>query len=160
MKLRNKITGQIVDLSKKGLIRSGNDDLIHIYATSHNDNVGYRSLSDLNEEWEDYEEPKYSYCWIDIDGEIEETTSIEDDTVKSMQEIGNYFETREEVEKTVEKLKAWKRLRDKGFRFSGFGIGFDDPHLTVFLVRDWGKFIPKEMWEDEDLKLLFGADNE
>jgi len=30
-------------------------------------------------------------------------------------EIGNYFETKEEAEKAVEKLKAWKRLKDKGF---------------------------------------------
>lgn len=34
-------------------------------------------------------------------------------------EIGNYFETKEEAEKAVEKLKAWKRLKDKGFKFCG-----------------------------------------
>lgn len=34
-------------------------------------------------------------------------------------EIGNYFKTKEEADKAVEKLKAWKRLKDKGFRFDG-----------------------------------------
>lgn len=31
--------------------------------------------------------------------------------------IGNYFETKKAAEKAVKKLKAWKRLKDKGFRF-------------------------------------------
>ena len=29
-------------------------------------------------------------------------------------EIGNYFETKEDAEKVVEKLKAWKRLKETG----------------------------------------------
>ena len=36
---------------------------------------------------------------------------------KFNKETGNYFETKEEAEKAVEKLKSWKRLKDKGLRF-------------------------------------------
>ncbi len=32
-------------------------------------------------------------------------------------EIGNYFETREEAEKAVERLKAWERLKGAGLKF-------------------------------------------
>lgn len=32
-------------------------------------------------------------------------------------EIGNCFQTKEEAEKAVEKLKAWKRLKDSGLKF-------------------------------------------
>lgn len=32
-------------------------------------------------------------------------------------DIGNCFESREEAEKAVEKLKAWKRLKDSGLKF-------------------------------------------
>lgn len=32
-------------------------------------------------------------------------------------EIGNCFQTKEEAEKVVEKLKAWKRLKDNGLKF-------------------------------------------
>jgi hypothetical protein len=43
--------------------------------------------------------------------------------INKLKAIGNYFETKEEVEKAVEKLKAWKRLKDKGLKFEGWGIG-------------------------------------
>ena len=33
-------------------------------------------------------------------------------------QIGNYFETEEEAEKAVEKLKAWQRLKESGFEFT------------------------------------------
>lgn len=32
-------------------------------------------------------------------------------------EIGNCFQTKEEAERAVEKLKAWKRLKDSGLKF-------------------------------------------
>ena len=35
-------------------------------------------------------------------------------------EIGNCFQTKEEAEKVVEKLKAWKRLKDSGLKFKGW----------------------------------------
>lgn len=35
-------------------------------------------------------------------------------------EIGNCFQTKEEAERVVEKLKAWKRLKDSGLKFKGW----------------------------------------
>lgn len=79
----------------------------------------YRSLKELNEEWEDYEKPK-EYYWIDYDGKIK---CFEDlyEWQDKMKQIGNYFETEEEAERAVEKLKAWKRLKDAGFKINSYG---------------------------------------
>lgn len=117
MKLRNRRTGEIatLTLSTNGedMIIMGNDMLAHI-----------TKLSELKD-YEDYEDPKESkepkepkkYWFINSGGETasyyEEDEEPED--TEACKEIGNYFETEEEAEKAVEKLKAWKRLKDKGF---------------------------------------------
>ena len=134
MKLRNKKTGEI-NLGDLHL-----DD--------------FNSLAELNAEWEDYEEPK-KYWRIDCDGEIEdyeyEGTSFE----KDCKEIGNYFETKEEAEKAVEKLKAWKRLKDKGFRFQFWTSSYSGDNISFFI--DWINADSKKEIE-EDLDLLFGGE--
>lgn len=114
MKLRNKKTGEI------GHFTSTNWNEIALIIMDDNgvQLAKYSSLAELNKEWEDYEEPR-EYWYLDVDGEIS-SGNIEDGTVKAMREIGNYFKTKEEAEKAVEKLKAWKRLKDKGFRFLGY----------------------------------------
>lgn len=93
--------------------------------------TNYNSLAELTEEWEDYEEPKENkFYWIDYDGEIvkDGTTPFDNDT-EAMKAIGNWFETEEEAERAVEKLKAWKRLKDKGFRF--LGCDCDDNSIAI-----------------------------
>lgn len=41
-------------------------------------------------------------------------------------EIGNCFQTEEEAERVVEKLKAWKRLKDSGLKFKDWNkINYD-----------------------------------
>lgn len=104
MKLRNKRTGEVKDFA----------------LVVANSGVGDTTLAELNEEWEDCEELK-KYYYITSCGEIThrgyrlwENESIHD---KKRKEIGNYFETEEEAEKAVEKLKAWKRLKDSGISF-------------------------------------------
>lgn len=99
MKLKNKKTGKIVEWF------------------NNTDGIFPNSLAELNEEWEDYEEPT-TYYYISDFGAIREGdvgNFVEDEIVRK--QIGNYFETKEEAEKAVGKLKAWKRLRYKGFRF-------------------------------------------
>ena len=98
MKVRNKKTGEVVIL------------IDHIF-----DN--YKNLAELNEEWEDYKEPKKHYFTIDGDGVLVCRTSGDFLNEGLCKEIGNYFETREEAEQAVEKLKAWKRLKDSGISF-------------------------------------------
>ena len=117
MKLRNKQTGEIATLT---MSNNGESLLLMVDGEMLAYNI---RLSDLGE-WEDYEKPK-EYWYIDADGGL--LCEPSDDRCEfdnKCREIGNYFETKEEAERAVEKLKAWKRLKDKGFRFTSTpGVG-------------------------------------
>ena len=54
MKLRNKKTGEIIDLAKAGLLKSDNNNHIIVYPEGTLKYYAYNSLAELNEEWEDY----------------------------------------------------------------------------------------------------------
>lgn len=139
MKLRNKKTGEIIDLTTKRLnINSGSK------------NYGFNSLAELNEEWEDYEEPK-EYWWISpVDTEIEHCVEVVGDEMdKYNKEIGNYFKTKEEAEKAVEKLKAWKRLKGKGLKCFNNKIIGEYGNISYRLTY------PITGAEEKDLNLLF-----
>lgn len=111
MKLRNKKTGEIVEcLAKISFVERSYNGL------SAGKCRCFDSIDLLNAEWEDYEEPPKEYWYIDWNGEVFRS-DIHDERTEQMKLIGNYFETKEEAEKAAEKLKAWKRLKDKGFRF-------------------------------------------
>ena len=109
-------------------------------------------------EWkyeEDYEEPKV-YWYIGDRGEIFPEAVEEPEHIwhQARKEIGNYFETKEEAEQAVEKLKAWQRLRDKGFRVKCWE--YDDKYATEFpciLIRT-----TKIKSCEADLDLLFGGE--
>lgn len=146
MKLRNKKTGEIGELT------AVSRTLVYV------DNVPkheYATLAELNEEWEDY---KSNYYYIDRDGHIVEVqgtrflkgldNKIYD--VERAKSIGNIFTTEREAEKAVEKLKAWKRLKDKGFRFNYW---YGGSKYIAFSM-------PQEIIDKttaKDLDLLFGA---
>ena len=148
IKLKNKKTGEIqeltVTLTGDIVIEQDGERIVEI-----------SSLAELNEELEDYEEPKEYWC-IDADGEL--LCEPSDDSCKfdnNCKEIGNYFETEEEAKKVVEKLKAWKRLKDNGFKFEGM----DGLHYTIYY--DEGKsYETHEQCEQAklDLELLFGGE--
>ena len=115
MKLRNKKTGEIVE------------------ATDFNIISDYNSLAELNEEWEDYEEKGW---YITENGEVRENRSlgiVEEES--EYRKIGNCFRTKEEAEKAVEKLKAWKRLKDAGFRFQFWSSSYSGDNISFFI--DW-----------------------
>lgn len=146
MKLRNKKTGEIKNVNHSHVLIHFNDG----------ETKSFNCLAKLNEEWEDYEEPKESY-YIDCDGEIYEPVRLSESDLNNMTSIGNYFKTREEAERAVEKLKAWKRLKDKGFEFKGY-TGWDygenvdiQTNLTTDDLRSQQEAIIK------DLDLLFGG---
>ena len=112
MKLRNKKTGAIYKIEDIDI--GNNQDGIWLGMTK------YTSLAELNEEWEDYEDPKVFY-YIKSNGYIvKDNDTITNDFAVDLESIGNYFETEEEAEKAVEKLKAWKRLKDAGLVFEGY----------------------------------------
>ena len=152
MKLRNKKTGEIMD-----------DAQYRNYSLS--DGFGfcmngkeweYHSLAEFNEEWEDYEEPK-EYWFISDMGQVHKFGEYFGEVVvdEKREAIGNYFETKEEAEQAVEKLKAWKRLKDKGFEFEGYDDGykhnFNSGHIEFYVENDGGVL--------KDLDLLFGGDD-
>ena len=141
MKLRNKKTGEIVDVTMP--VKSGDG-----WRLSAN------SLAELNEEWEDCEEPKKGW-YLDGIGKPIKIVFGDDDFIQTLEAIGNHFKTEEEAEKAVEKLKAWKRLKDKGVRFGkrrhshyGGEMFWECPNGTG--VSD------KQIWKDLDL--LFGGE--
>ena len=114
----------------------------------------YKSLYGVFKEWEVYEEPK-RYWFIENNGEIN-SIRFDDDSVESLsasKEIGNYFETKEEAEKAVEKLKAWKRLKEAGFRT--YDICQSPTGMVIHFDVDW-----KIRGVGDDLDLLFGGEDE
>lgn len=157
MKLRNKKTGEIVEICK-----------ICPEPYEARD-FACNSLAELNEEWEDAaEEPKW-YWYIDDVGvmQIDQVLSSEINMRKS---IGNYFETREEAEKAVEKLRAFKRLKDKGFKFTGVAgipnnifVSFesDSKYESGHIMYDEYSNTDNKLKEyNEDLMFLFGGEEQ
>ena len=139
MKLRNKKTGEIVE------------------ATDFNIISDYNSLAELNEEWEDYKEPKKHYFTIDGDGVLVCRTAGDFLNEGLCKQIGNYFETKEEAEKAVEELKAWKRLKDYHIKFK-----LDFVRNTIsFTYRLDGTLysaVNEERIIFEDMKTIFGGE--
>lgn len=147
MKLRNKKTGAIYKIEDIDL--GNNADGIWLGLTKYN------SLAELNEEWEDYEEPKAS---MHVTGPVEK----DDNTVLIE------FYTHEEAKKAVEKLKAWKRLKDKGFRFEGIKEDYTRILQSQDPFRIGKRYLQFNKSEDErwmkenwqDLDLLFSGEDE
>jgi hypothetical protein len=148
MKLRNKQTGDIYELNEfclyddKGIAKR----------------PFLKSLAELNEEFEDYEEPK-TYYYISDFGAIRERDVgkfVEDEIARK--EIGNYFSSREEAELAVRKLKAWKRLKDKGFRLEGWTI---DDGLRISICTNFdsdGIYDEDRKEAKKDLDICFGGE--
>lgn len=151
MKLRKKETGEIGYFC----FANWNDPVLIIMDKDGVQLAKYNSLAEMNAEWEDApEEPKYFYC-ICTEGSINkyEVERYETETwVKHAKSIGNCFNTREEAEEAVEKLKAFKRLKDNGmikysFHKEKTGIDLDFYTLTILAPRD-----------KDSLDLLFGGE--
>lgn len=117
----------------------------------------YNNLEELCRDWEDVEEPKVYYYISDF-GAIRECKIgrfPEDEEDRKL--IGNYFTTKEEAERALEKLKAIKRLKDKGFEFNYVGEyenlcgnGFEIPITAIMPPEQYNKKAVAE-----DLAMLF-----
>ena len=144
MKLRNKKTGEIKECAVIPIV----DGFVYEYDVFEKG----KSLAELNEEWEDYEEPK-TFWYIRCSGEVyEDESDASTEHGEKHREIGNYFETKEEAEKAAEKLKAWKRLKDKGFRLERWC--FSNPMDEAKIIIK-GNCVPNIV---EELDLLFGGE--
>lgn len=143
-KLINRNTGQIV-VYGEGIV-----DL---------KSLGCKNVAEMLEAgWEEYKEPKPQVVYyIDRDGEIVPYKNVEYPkrvfNNEQNREIGNYFETREDAEKAVDKLKAWKRLKDTIIRIDR--ASFDDVGTATLFIR-YKKENHKEV--NKDLDLLFGGE--
>lgn len=105
--------------------------------------------------FEDYQEPKVYYYISDFGAirECEIGKFPEDE--EDRKAIGNYFETKEEAEKAVEKLKAWKWLKDEGFKFQFWTSSYSGDNIAFFI--NWINADSKKKIED-NLDLLFGGE--
>jgi len=165
MLLRNKKTGEIADVESLGHAESLKKDFGYQVTLSWKIDEyldtcrTYKSLTELNEEWEDYEEPKELY-WVNYDGSISHAEEGTMSFVKQKQ-LGNYFDTREEAEQAVEKLKAWKRLKDEGFRFCGWANDYKKKMGKILCKCNSRKATFDEAKQFyADLDLLFGGEDE
>ena len=167
MKLKNKKTGEIGYLYEHSLTQ----DIIIVYDI--NGIVGkYSSLAELSEDWEDAPEELKGYWYINEFGTPTKADFVGRETLydKCRKNFGNYFETKEEAELVVRRLKAWKRLEDKGFRFKEWesyeetsGLSFPDRHIvnSYTAIFDFNKPCRKYEIEKEvkdDLDICFGGE--
>ena len=116
------------------------------------------TLAELNEDWRDApEEPKEYWCisqWGDIVQRRKLISIHDEDMEAEHKEIGYYFETKEEAEKAVRKLQAWKRLKDKWFEFRWIDMQTGQIRYSFFLKE--GQKITRG--DEDDLLLLFGGE--
>lgn len=155
MKLRNKKTGQEGNF----IINKDHFECVDLEYVPE-----YRNLAELNEEWEDYEEPK-EYWTIDRSEKgglfvhkVAELAMLPE-WVECDEAYGIRFETEEEAEKALEKLKAFKRLRNEGFRFRAFEsdiVTMDHKNISMVKIQATMECVGSNI--DQDLDLLFGGE--
>lgn len=73
-------------------------------------------------------------------------------------DIGNYFKTQDEAELAVKKLKAWKRLKDAGFKFEMLQVDYDDSGDFIDGKAQFKTKIYDGVGTYADLRLVFGED--
>lgn len=143
MKLRNKKTGEIKNVNHNKVLIHFNDGQTECI----------NSLAELNEEWEDVG----TFWFLNGCGDVckDEDDKHKEEALENAKQIGNYFNTKEEAEKAVGKLKAWKRLRNNGLKITGYGKYAYDPKSThhIDIALD---YVSDE--DRKDLDLLFGGE--
>lgn len=147
MKLRNKKTGQEGNF----IINKDHFECVDLDYVPE-----YRNLAELNKEWEDCKNRPYVIDMWEDNCICDAKFGVELEGIERAKECGLYFETREEAEKAVEKLKAWKRLKDKGFEFRWIDMQTGQIKYSFFLKE--GQKITRG--DEDDLLLLFGGENE
>lgn len=114
----------------------------------------YDDLKTFANDWEDCEDEHLYVISAEISCGYE--CVLKDDYATlcdTAVELGIGFKTEEEAEKAVEKLKAWRRLKDKGFKFCGIKAG----SRTISFGLNASYYFVPDMVQD-DLDLLFGGE--
>ena len=140
MKLKTKFQdedfelGEVVDAS----IMYGCSDKIEVYCTEKMKHRKYNSIKDLTDHWEDtLEEPKEHWA-IDQFGEPINVSGLSRLQLEKLHRLGNDFPSENATMKAVERLRAWKRLKDKGFRFKRWVIPKEPktPHIKLVIEAE------------------------
>lgn len=150
MKLRNKKTGEIGELHFEP------DKEYHFTVATEDpaDMKIYRTLAALYAEWEDYKNGDYFIDMWEDDCVCDARFGVELDVIERAKECGLHFETEEETERAVEKLKAWTRLENKGFRFVNNSLDICC-HTINFKIDNQYDMTDET---SKDLFLLFGGE--
>lgn len=148
--LRNNKTGKI------GYLYANKNENYNVLDENDKVLACYETLKDVAEKWEDYKE---DYYFIDsISCSAEWACGRSKEITNARKEVGNYFETIEECRKAIEKLKAWKRLRDKGFKFEGLTLSGWGCSCVEYKVDGGISDSNSDMQVREDLDLIFGGE--
>lgn len=140
MKLRNKKTGEIAEANDWNIMQE------------------YASLAELTADWEDYS--SLEYWWIDGGCDVlfcDEEGDVWEEIKKQREAIGNYFETKEEAEKAVEKLEASVFQPFIRFEFKRWTFEPDLDHVNFITIEAEMPTIKGSM---DDLELLFETTEE
>ena len=158
MKLKNKKTGEIVEVESFYLTQT--QELCLNYINEENKQKVYMTdkIASFNLDWEDYEEPKVFYI-VEQRGIVGSRFRTGIEYEKEFKQIGNYFESKEEAEQAVKKLKAWKRV--KRDLVSLHWQRERDGNFSVWGEFKTGNTLRADVFLDnhsEDLDLLFGGE--
>lgn len=130
MKVINKETGEI------GYLYANKNENYNVLDENDKVLAVYETLEAVVGEWQDYEEPKSGIkdVWFP-------------DVIEGRNNVVISFETREEAKNAVRKLKAWKRLKELGFRF----IDWELDMKTVADGKIWFDIGINTEWDAERL---------
>ena len=92
--------------------------IVHKDQLEKNPNILADWFEEIRESTRWKPEMGHDYYYISGDGHVYDNSWDDSQFVdRGRFEIGNCFESREEAEKAVERLKAWERLKDAGLKF-------------------------------------------
>lgn len=153
-KWRNKITGEISEFMVHKRIEDSEDGNPVLVPFDGNIDC-----------WEEYEEDELLFYVISAEHERGYQYVLKEaypEMCKVAKELGIGFETEKECQKAVEKLKAWKRLKDKGFRFIPEASHVEQTEETgesmMFIACTMNDYRDFVFGDNADIKLLFGGE--
>lgn len=91
--------------------------IVHKYQLEKNPNILAEWFEEIKESTRWKPEENQKYYFLDSNGYVYNNIWADDSVDHGRLKIGNYFESREEAEKAVERLKAWERLKGAGLKF-------------------------------------------
>ena len=139
-----------------------NEDKVVVMADTVRGSISrfeYNSIKEFTDHWEDAPEEPKDVWWLDNEGNVNHANLKGVEGFEKNILIGNYFETKEEAEKAVEKLKALKRLKDKGFRFTKWQYDItNQKYIITMEEKDFEELVVGE--KRDDLDLLFSGEDD